>query len=101
MKEYNKIIDDLAPKKFGKLGKIWVTSLVIIIVCALYAYYQQLSKGLIITNMRDYALWGVYISNFVFFVAISLVGSLVTAILRLTGAHWSTPLTLMDASSCQ
>ena len=43
--------------------------------------------------MRDYALWGVYISNFVFFVAISLVGSLVTAILRLSGATWSTPLT--------
>ena len=93
MKEYNKIIDDLAPKKFGKLGTIWVASLVVIIVCALIAYYLQLSRGLIITNMRDYALWGVYISNFVFFVAISLVGSLVTAILRLTGAHWSTPLT--------
>ncbi len=93
MKEYNKIIEDLVPKKFGKLGTIWVIFLVVVIFCALISYYQQLSKGLIITNMRDYALWGVYISNFVFFVAISLVGSLVTAILRLTGAHWSTPLT--------
>jgi molybdopterin-containing oxidoreductase family membrane subunit len=43
--------------------------------------------------MRDYALWGIYISNFVFFVAVSLVGSLITAILRLSGVHWSTPLT--------
>jgi molybdopterin-containing oxidoreductase family membrane subunit len=32
---------------------------------------------------EDYASWGIYISNFVFFVAISLVGSLITAILRL------------------
>jgi Ni/Fe-hydrogenase subunit HybB-like protein len=43
--------------------------------------------------MRDYVSWGIYISNFVFFVAISLVGSLITAVLRLTGVHWSTPLT--------
>ena len=93
MNEYEKLIEDLAPKKFGKLGQIWVGFLLVVIACALYAYYQQLSKGLVITNMRDYALWGVYISNFVFFVAISLVGSLVTAILRLSGATWSTPLT--------
>jgi molybdopterin-containing oxidoreductase family membrane subunit len=43
--------------------------------------------------MGDYASWGIYISNFVFFVAISLVGSLITAILRLTNVKWSTPLT--------
>src|SRR5689334_9555471 len=43
--------------------------------------------------MRDYASWGIYISNFVFFVAISLVGSLITAIFRLGNVHWSTPLT--------
>lgn len=93
MNEYEKLIEDLAPKKFGKLGQIWVGFLLVVIACALFAYYQQLDKGLVITNMRDYALWGVYISNFVFFVAISLVGSLVTAILRLSGATWSTPLT--------
>src|SRR5204863_7119994 len=37
--------------------------------------------------------WGIYISNFVFFVAISLVGSLITAVLRLSNVKWSTPLT--------
>lgn len=87
------IIKDLAPQKFGIKGKLWVAFLAIVILMSIYAYYQQLSKGLIITGMRDYALWGVYISNFVFFVAISLVGSLVTAVLRLSGAKWSTPIT--------
>lgn len=87
------IIEDLAPKKFGLKGKLWVAFLCIIILSALYAYYQQVTRGLVITDMRDYALWGIYISNFVFFVAISLVGSLVTAILRLSGVEWSTPLT--------
>jgi Ni/Fe-hydrogenase subunit HybB-like protein len=43
--------------------------------------------------MRDYASWGIYISNFVFFVAISLVGSLITAIFRLASVEWRTPLT--------
>ena len=90
---YDQLIKDLAPKKFSWKGKIWTVFLVLLILVGLYAYIQQLRLGLVITGMRDYALWGIYISNFVFFVAISLVGSLITAILRLTGVHWSTPLT--------
>ena len=88
-----KIIDDLLPKKFGWKGTVWVAVLLIFCVIGLVAYILQLSKGLVVTSMRDYASWGIYISNFVFFVAISLVGSLITAVLRLTNVHWSTPLT--------
>lgn len=88
-----KIIEDLLPQKFGKAGKIWVGALLFICAIGLFAYYRQLSKGLVVTAMRDYASWGIYISNFVFFVAISLVGSLITAVLRLSDVHWSTPLT--------
>ena len=43
--------------------------------------------------MRDYTSWGVYISNFVFFVAISLVGSLISSILKLNKNEWAKPLT--------
>jgi Ni/Fe-hydrogenase subunit HybB-like protein len=88
-----KIIDDLLPKKFGWKGTVWVIVLLIFCIVGLVAYILQLSKGLVVTSMRDYASWGIYISNFVFFVAISLVGSLITAVLRLTNVHWSTPLT--------
>ncbi len=87
------IISDLLPRKFGKLGMIWMGILVVICMVGVFAYFRQLKYGLVVTNMRDYASWGIYISNFVFFVAISLVGSLITAVLRLTGVHWSTPLT--------
>jgi molybdopterin-containing oxidoreductase family membrane subunit len=88
-----KIIQDLLPQKFGARGWIWVAILLFFCIAGLLAYIDQLSKGLVITAMGDYVSWGIYISNFVFFVAISLVGSLITAILRLTNVHWSTPLT--------
>jgi Ni/Fe-hydrogenase subunit HybB-like protein len=89
----DRITDDLLPQKFGRRGKIWTGVLIAICLVGIYAYYRQLTKGLVVTSMRDYASWGIYISNFVFFVAISLVGSLVTAILRLANVTWSTPLT--------
>jgi Ni/Fe-hydrogenase subunit HybB-like protein len=89
----DQITRDLLPQKFGKWGKIWTATLIVLCVIGAYAYYRQLKYGLTVTNMRDYVSWGIYISNFVFFVAISLVGSLITAILRLANVHWATPLT--------
>ena len=89
----NQIIEDLLPQGFGKLGQIWVASLMAVCALGAFAYGRQLYYGLEVTAMRDYASWGIYISNFVFFVAISLVGSLITAVLRLTNVKWSTPLT--------
>jgi Ni/Fe-hydrogenase subunit HybB-like protein len=88
-----KIKNDLLPRKFGIRGKLWIAILVVICCIGLIAYIKQLRRGLIVTNMGDYASWGIYISNFVFFVAISLVGSLITAIFRLANVPWRTPLT--------
>ncbi|MFI5132422.1 MAG: NrfD/PsrC family molybdoenzyme membrane anchor subunit [Chitinophagales bacterium] len=87
------ITQDLLPKKFGRRGMIWTAVLILFCIVGAYAYYRQLRYGLVVTNMRDYASWGIYISNFVFFVAISLVGSLITAIFRLANVKWATPLT--------
>ncbi|MDX5511075.1 MAG: polysulfide reductase NrfD, partial [Hymenobacteraceae bacterium] len=87
------ITADLYPRKFGLPGMIWTGILIGVCLMGAYAYYLQLRDGLSVTALRDYASWGIYISNFVFFVAISLVGSLITAVLRLTNVHWSTPLT--------
>tara|TARA_R110002073_G_C9473243_1_gene579522 strand:+ start:836 stop:2155 length:1320 start_codon:yes stop_codon:yes gene_type:complete len=87
-----KIISDLVPKKFGKRDSIWTALLIVIIIVGIIAYIDQLIKGQEVTNMRDYALWGIYISNFVFFVATSFVGTVTVAILRLTNNSWRTPL---------
>lgn len=81
------------PKPFGIAGKLWVAVLSLFCIVGLYAYIRQLNQGLVVTSMGDYVSWGIYISNFVFFVAISLVGSLITAIFRLANIEWSTPIT--------
>ena len=88
----DKLINDLAPQKFGKIGVIWTTFLVIVSVAGIIAYIDQVIKGQIVTNMNDYALWGIYISNFVFFVATSFVGAVTVSILRLTKNSWRTPV---------
>jgi Ni/Fe-hydrogenase subunit HybB-like protein len=72
--------------------KLWIGLLVVINLVGMYAYYRQVKFGLIVTAMRDYTSWGIYISNFVFFVAISLVGSLFSSILKLNKNIWARPL---------
>ncbi len=76
----------------SKSYKIWITFLVCVILFGIFAYYRQVRYGLIVTAMRDYTSWGIYISNFVFFVAISLVGSLFSCILKLNNNTWADPL---------
>jgi Ni/Fe-hydrogenase subunit HybB-like protein len=85
--------EDLLPRKFGKAGKIWVTFLITLCALGLYSYIKQLKFGLGVTGMGDTVSWGIYISNFVFFVAVSLVGSLITAVLYLLNVKWRAPLT--------
>ena len=89
--KYDQLIKDVGPKKFSWRGKLWVGILLLSIVAGIIAYIDQLVKGQIVTNMRDYALWGVYISNFVFFVATSFVAAIIVAVLRLTVSEWRRP----------
>ena len=92
MKVTKKLINDLAPREFSKAGVIWTWLLIIISVAGVIAYIDQVIKGQIVTNMNDYALWGIYISNFVFFVATSFVGAVTVAVLRLTNNSGRTPI---------
>ncbi len=72
-----------------------VAALGAIIAFGAYAYFLQLRDGLAVTGMRDTVSWGLYITNFVFFIGISHVGALLSSILRLTGAKWRHPITRM------
>lgn len=92
MKNKEKILFDLVPKKFGRSGYIWTSILTVFVIIGVIAYIDQVIQGQVVTGMRDYVLWGIYISNFVFFVATSFVGSVIVAVLRLTDNEWRAPL---------
>ncbi len=72
---------------------LWTALLLGLIGFGLWSYLQQFQQGLIVTGMRDTVIWGVYISNFVFFSGLSMAGTFISAILRITGAEWRRPLT--------
>ena len=69
--------------------------LLAVIAWGIIAYTVQLRYGLGVTGLRDNIMWGVYITNFVFFIGVSHVGALMSAILRITGAEWRRPITRM------
>ena len=73
----------------------FVAILLAVIAWAAYAYYVQLRDGLVVTGLRNYIFWGIYMTNFVFFIGISHAGTLISAILRVTGAEWRRPITRM------
>ncbi len=62
-------------------------------VFGLVGYAYQLKEGLSVTGLSDRISWGFYISHFVFLIGMSYGGTLISAVLRLTGAEWRRPIT--------
>lgn len=91
---FEKIREDLLrPVKTNYWGyNAWIISLIVFIVIAGWAYVIQYRTGLGVTSMSDYVSWGLYIASFVFFVAIALVGMLISAVAGLLGQKWITPI---------
>ena len=84
--------DILRPVGISQGFLVWMAFLSISLAACIYAYYIQWDKGLIVTGLRDYVSWGMYIANFVFFVATSLVGMLISSVLGLIGFKWVKPI---------
>jgi len=84
--------DILKPVGISKGFMIWMGFLSVLLLACIYTFIVQCEKGLIVTGMRDYVSWGMYISTFVFFVASSLVGMLITSVLGLIGYNWAKPI---------
>ena len=76
---------------------LWILTafLLAVVLWGAYAYSVQLRNGLAVTGLNDRVSWGLYVSNFVFFIGISHAGTLVSAILRVTHAEWRRPITRM------
>lgn len=80
-------------KSFGRGARSFLAILLIFVGLGIFAWVNQLVFGLGVTGMNKPVLWGIYITNFVFFVGISHAGTFISAILRLTHAEWRRPLT--------
>src|ERR1039458_4924861 len=72
---------------------VTVAVLLCLVAWGAYAYVRQYIDGLGHTGLNRPIFWGVYITNFVFFVGISHAGTLISAILRIAGAEWRRPIT--------
>ncbi len=81
----------------AKTGKSFYIALSILVAVILWAAYTYISHqyrfGLGVTGLARPIFWGVYITNFVFFIGISHAGTLISAILRLAKAEWRRSIT--------
>ncbi len=80
-------------ERTGKFFYLTLSILIGIILLAIYAYQFQYREGLGVTGLARPIFWGVYITNFVFFIGISHAGTLISAILRLAKAEWRRSIT--------
>ncbi len=80
-------------RKTGKTFYLAASILVAIVLWAIYAYLTQYRRGLGITGLVRPVFWGIFITNFVFFIGISHAGTLISAILRLCHAEWRRSIT--------
>lgn len=65
---------------------LWLLFLAVLIALGVSAYHQQLTQGLILTNMRDQVSWGFYIGNFTFLVGIAAAA--VVLVIPAYVYHW-------------
>ncbi|MGZ8578782.1 MAG: NrfD/PsrC family molybdoenzyme membrane anchor subunit, partial [Actinomycetota bacterium] len=83
----------IRPGAWGVRGRLLVAALALVVAWGIFAWTWQVSHGLAVTGLNDRVSWGFYLTNFIFFAGISMAGTLISAILRLTHAEWRRPIT--------
>lgn len=78
--------------KKDEITRMWFFILIMFAIVGLWGWIIQIKTGLGVTGMRDYVSWGMYIANFVFFVAVSLIGFLISSALHLLKINWAKPI---------
>jgi molybdopterin-containing oxidoreductase family membrane subunit len=82
--------------KKGRGFYITVSILSALVLWGLYAYVWQYRTGLGVTGLSRQIFWGVYITNFVFFIGISHAGTFISAVLRVLKAEWRRPISRLS-----
>ena len=77
---------------YGKKAWIWTFVFAAFILVGLFALYLQIAKGHGVTGMRDNAVWGLFIVNFIFFIGLSYAGAIIGGLLHLSKVKWGKPI---------
>ncbi len=95
MKIAIQINDDLLRPLLQTSLRFYVTVAVLglFVLAAFAAFANQMYRGIGVTGLHRPVYWGLYITNFVFWIGISHAGTLISAILRLSNATWRRPVT--------
>ncbi|MHC1705343.1 MAG: NrfD/PsrC family molybdoenzyme membrane anchor subunit [Tenuifilaceae bacterium] len=88
------LLKDLTPEIEKTTISWYITFSVffIVFVIGVYGLIQQITKGHIVTGMRDNVVWGVFIVNFIFFMGLSYAGAILSGALHLFHTAWRRPV---------
>jgi molybdopterin-containing oxidoreductase family membrane subunit len=80
-------------KKITRIDwSLWVISGGLLLL-GIAIWVRQFILGLGVTGLNRPVYWGVYLTNFVFFIGLAHSGTFISAILRVAGQGWRKPLT--------
>jgi molybdopterin-containing oxidoreductase family membrane subunit len=79
-------------ERTGKWWRILFALFLVSFITGVYGLTLQITKGHIVTGMRDNVVWGFYIVNFIFFMGLSYAGALISGVLHLFKAEWRKPI---------
>jgi molybdopterin-containing oxidoreductase family membrane subunit len=91
----DKINRDLLEPTTGA-GRAWIVTVILsglMLAAAVATFGYQLYRGIGVWGINRPVMWAFDITNFVFWIGISHAGTLISAILRVTGAEWRRPIT--------
>jgi Ni/Fe-hydrogenase subunit HybB-like protein len=92
-----KLLQEVAPhlERTTWPARLWIFFLLSVIGIGVYAFFTQVTKGHIVTGMRDNVVWGIYIVNFIFFMGMSYAGAIISGALQLFRTEWRKPIIRM------
>lgn len=95
LRRVDRVADDLLKplETTSRRWYLWVAVLGSIVAAGVTSFILQGWRGYGITGIRWPIFWGLYVTNFVFWIGISHAGTLISAILRLVDAGWRRPVT--------
>ncbi|MCZ6500497.1 MAG: polysulfide reductase, partial [Gammaproteobacteria bacterium] len=75
---------ETGPKYWALLG----ASMTVAGVCFFIPWFYQLEVGIGAAGMNRSAVWGTYLSNFIFWIGLSHSGTLLSAVLHIPYSSW-------------